>query len=366
MPVMQDEEWKPGSFTKNYSWGPQSNGLKRLHEAIRVGFDGEAKRVSREIFRNRIAPLGRPDFIPMNFFLFNKIIDGVDYLLEDELVFQAINYPHSPHFDKLALSAFCLSYAGTWRAARPYQRRPALWAQSYVANRVGDDFKWNASRISADDIESFLEKSPNYIAQGARKVATNLNYLLHNGRIQDFSTRKIERWWVDGVFLSLDRTIRNRQIGGLDTNESDYVRLIKGSRYIDISGPKSLEKDLAVKHLSALYAACGGQDRFAEGHVKEIHELKLPEISWLLSNDTRPRGAVQPTNPSVVKSIPWACAWLAKYEAGFETIDADELETFDSAEFVRRRTRRALDTLKERNISPVMTSSELMKITRGE
>ena len=55
---------------------------------------------------------------------------------------------------------------------------------------------------------------------------------------------------------------------------------------------------------------------------------------------------------------------LATY-AGFEVIGPEEIENFDLAEFVRRRTAAALAALKERGIEPTMTAEELMRMTRG-
>lgn len=40
--------------------------------------------VSREEFRERIRPSGRPDYTPMNFFLFNEVVDGQDMIVADE------------------------------------------------------------------------------------------------------------------------------------------------------------------------------------------------------------------------------------------------------------------------------------------
>jgi hypothetical protein len=82
------------------------------------------------LFRERIHHSGRPDLIPINFFLFNKVVDGESVLVADELAFQAINWEHSPRFDKLALFAFNLSLAGRWVGARRGQRRPAMWANA--------------------------------------------------------------------------------------------------------------------------------------------------------------------------------------------------------------------------------------------
>ena len=35
----------------------------------------------RNKFRLRVQHSGRPDYIPINFFLFNKIVGGIDYLI---------------------------------------------------------------------------------------------------------------------------------------------------------------------------------------------------------------------------------------------------------------------------------------------
>ena len=49
------EDWKPGSFTKNFSWGPVVGGLVRLHECIRLGFNSQMVDVPRTDFRERLA-----------------------------------------------------------------------------------------------------------------------------------------------------------------------------------------------------------------------------------------------------------------------------------------------------------------------
>src|SRR3546814_18064497 len=95
-------------------------------------------------------------YIPLNFFLFNRIKAGIDFVVVDELVFQAVSFRHSAAFDKLALFAFNLSRVGRWKKAAPYQDRPALWAFHYLSERVARDFGWNTRQISADDIERFF------------------------------------------------------------------------------------------------------------------------------------------------------------------------------------------------------------------
>lgn len=84
----------------------------------------------------------RPDYIPMNFFLFNKVEDGESIICVDELVFQALSWEHGEAFDRLALFAFLLSFAGKWKGARQEQRRPAMWANAYVSERLAGDLGW--------------------------------------------------------------------------------------------------------------------------------------------------------------------------------------------------------------------------------
>lgn len=86
---------KPGSFSKNFAW--HGTGLRKLHTIIRAGY------------RNTLAPLRRDDFradcgvdaalslLPVNFFLHNR----GGRMSVDELVFQAIERPHSIRFDRL-------------------------------------------------------------------------------------------------------------------------------------------------------------------------------------------------------------------------------------------------------------------------
>lgn len=356
-------EWRPGSFTKNYSWGPRDFGLRHLHEAIRIGFDGQLADVPRSIFRNRVANAGRPDFIPINFFLFNTVNNGVDTLVVDELVFQALTEEHSDRFDKLALTTFNLSNVGVWTGADRYQRAPALWAHFYVQDRLGKILNWEVSRVNADDIENFIKSDRRYTGATSRKLATNLNYLFQNGRLNEIANAKIERWWVDAMFVALDRAIESRRMDGGAPTNADHRALLEGTGFRGVGGPWTTEKSLATRHLLSLYQACGGRDRFSDDLVRQ-RTLSLPDVGWLLANDPRPRGAVHPSNPAILKSIPRSCAMLAVY-AGFEVIDPDEMVNFDPVTWVKSHTRNAIQRLQQRGIKPTMTAEELTKLTRG-
>lgn len=356
--------WRPGSFTKNFSWGSEGNGLKQLYEIIRLGFDNTIQDVPRHLFRERVAVTGRPEYIPLNFFLFNKQIGGADHLIVDELVYQALTAEHTERFDKLAIFAFNLSMVGKWKGAADYQRYPALWAFHYVARRIAGDLKWNVKEFSADDIEQFVSHDKRYAAKTARKLATNLAYLYRIGHLADFSAPEVERWWVDALFLALDRLIEDRAIDSIPTTEEQYRGLLDRAGFAGIAGRRSLEKELAVGHLVRLYAECGSRERFSDKFVEERSLLRIPELkNWSTPNDPRPQGAVHPTNPRILKSIPRACAFLAKY-AGFSVIDAEDMMTFDPIEFLRQHTANALANLQTAGIEPTMTAEQLMKITR--
>lgn len=359
---MAEEPWLPGSFTKNYSWGSGA-GLLPLYEAIQVGFAGTLQPVTRATFRARIANLHRPDFIPLNFFLFNFVQDGIDFLAVDELVFQAITADHSERFDKLALFAFNFGYAGKWKGIKRGQRYPTLWAKHYIIERVAKVFYWDTRKISADDIEMFLRSKPQYEAQTFRKVSTNLAYLYRIGDLKGYAAPRIERWWVDALFLALDRLIADRRLDGVQTGNETLPNLLLNSHFRELTGPTSSEKTFAMAHLLSLYTICGESRRFEAGAVEDRIAVELPDYYVPAPNDPRPQGAVHPTNPRILKSIPRQCAPLAE-RAGFRIVYADDLEQFDPRDFVQRQTREAIDSLRRDGIKSELSAEELHKMTR--
>jgi hypothetical protein len=359
-----NEEWRPGSFTKNFSWG-FGRGLRELHEIIRIGFKGDLIDVPRDVFRSRVERSGRPDFIPINFFLLNGPIEGKDHLLVDELVFQALEFEHSERFDQLALFAFIYSMVGTWKGAKRYQERPALWAHHYVADRVAHTFNWDTSKVSADDIEAFIGSDSRYVGKTTRKLSTNLNFLFEVGGLSHLASNRVDRWWVDAMYLALDRITETRRIAGSPTSENRYDSYLTASGFHSVSGPRSVEKDLAQRHIVSLFLACGGRARFDRESVIELTKTTLPEIERWLANNPSPIAAVHLSNPRIVKTIPRPCAMLAK-SLGFETFDIDDLAELDVEDLVRIKLESALAQLRQRGISPSMSAEELMKLMRDE
>lgn len=357
-----EEIWAPGSFTKNFSWGSKAPGLSELYNAIRRGFNDKLEDVPREVFRERLAQIGRPDLIPINFFLFNYIRDSESYLCADELVFQALSWEHTPAFDKLGLFAFLLSLVGVWKGAGKEQRRPALWAKAYVMERLAPQLSWSAERISADDIQKFVSNDPRYRAATSRKLSTNLNFLFEKGGVSGFSEPTLSRWWNDCIFLALDRLSEDALIDGVVVGQSQLHSLLYKSGAMAITGGRSSEKDLAIKHILRLYVQLGGRRRLSEEYVKSKLAEELEE--QVLPNSQEPHGAVHRTNPRILKSIPSTCIELAR-RAGFDVLTPLELEQFSSVVYSQQKVAAAVAMLQDKGIESTMTADELLKITRS-
>jgi hypothetical protein len=354
--------WRPGSFTKNFSWGT-NDGLKALYDHIRVGFDNQIVDVPRELYRKRVKSINRPDFIPLNFFLFNQKKGGVDHIIVDELVFQALSSDHSALFDKLALFAFNFSHAGTWSKAAEYQRFPSLWATHYIVDRLAGQNHWQAQTVNASDIGSFLSNSPSYKAETSGKVSTNLNFLYNLGKLSEFSNKRIERWWVDCLFLALDRIIADRAIDGLGTEPESLPSYLLKSHFLPLTGPTTTEKTFAMAHLMSLYNVCRGRERFSDEAIADRIQVTVPEYFGSLQNDPSPIGAVHPTNPRILKSIPRLCGALAE-SIGFKVINSIQLESFDADQFIKQQLKDAKNALAGSGIKPTMTAEELHRLTR--
>ncbi len=359
--IKEPSDWYPGSFTKNFSWG-RSSGLRRLHEAINICFDGDLAPVPRALAIERLESKGFVWHIPLNFFLLNEIVEGESHLVIDELVNQSLNFTHSKSFDKIAITAFNNSFVGSWKGAQDWQSRPAPWAYDYIRQVVATDGKWVADSISADKIERHIINSGRYRAEDARKLSTNLNFLYKIADLKELEEPKIERWWVDSLFLILDRSFAEKKAKFEPTT---MQQLVIQSGFLEISGARHKNKDLAVAPLSTLYWACGGPARWSQQAVRERQETLLKNIGWF-ANSEDPFFAIYDHDPNVIKVIPRVCAMLAKNLADFQEIDADELIDWDPIAYIRRKTKDALDSLKAKGIRPNMSADDLLKITRSK
>ena len=352
------EAWHPGSFTKNFGWGAEHNGLSRLHHAIRVGFGSERSDVPRAVFRDRVEAAGINFFIPANFFLYNvhAAVSGAseDRIAFDELVFQATAFEHSLDFDRLALLAFNLSLVGSWQGAKNWQHRPALWSNRYIVERLNHEHRWDVSKVDADDIQAFLQGDIRYRGRTTRKHSTNLARFYRLGGLEDVVSNRIERWWMNAAFLAADRfsragIARRLTLPSLREAFAEFA-------FLDLTGGTSVEKRYALGRALEVFVSVGGADRF----VRSEHALADGR-----TNDPRPFGIVDKKLPRAPKALPpGADADFDVLDASFGHLDYDALESFEPDAFVREASLRALSRLRQLRIAPTMTSDELMALAR--
>jgi hypothetical protein len=165
--------------------------------------------------------------------------------------------------------------------------------------------------------------------------------------------------------LTLDRLIETRHIHGKEVHSDSFEAYLVASRFSDISGKRSIEKDLAQRHIIRLFQSCGERLRFNDDSVKELSKIVFTDIQQWLANSTEPMAALHPTNLRILKTIPRACAMLAQ-NAGFAVLDLDTLAESSLPELVRNNLQNALAHLKGRGIAPTMTAAALMKLMREE
>lgn len=348
------EDWHPGSFTKNFGWSKQGRGLSELHRAIRIGFARDREDVPRKLFRSRLRDKKISFYVPANFFLFNYTDSETDWIAYDELAFQAINFEHSLDFDRLGLFSFNLSLVGSWKGARPFQRRPALWSNRYIVERLARQLDWDVSKVSANDIQNFVDGDDRYRAQTSRKLSTNLSYLYTLGGLEATVSRQVELWWMNAAFLAADRLSRLKIVRRL--NVRALSEAFEEFEFFRLTGDETVEKKYALGRLLDVYVSVGGFDRFRRS---------AEFISSGRTNDPRPYGLVDKKLPRAPKALPAGVAnilhWL---DNSYDHLDYDGLREFDIDAFVRDAAVRAFSSLKERGISPIMNSDELMKLMR--
>ncbi len=120
-------KYAPGSFSKNFAW--HGAGLRKLHKVVSQGYSDTLAPVGRRKFRDDSGLDDALNLIPVNFFLHNR----AEQMSVDELVFQAIERPHSIRFDRLGLFALHLNRAGSGSRVAP---RPAMWANEFIRERL--------------------------------------------------------------------------------------------------------------------------------------------------------------------------------------------------------------------------------------
>jgi len=131
-------------------------------------------------------------------------IDGVVFIVLDELVFQALTASPLAAFDKLHFGALQPQYGRKMEQCGNLSALPSLWAHYYIRDRVAKDFDWDTRKVNANDIEKFIEKTV-VTGESARKVATQPEPSLLQRPLSEYISGKVERWWSNSLFLTLDR-----------------------------------------------------------------------------------------------------------------------------------------------------------------
>jgi hypothetical protein len=254
--MARPRNWRPGSFTKNFSWGKSGSGLSHLHHAIHVAFDGKLEDVKRDVARSRLKSAGINDFIPPNFFLMN-IRNGESVIVADELVATTLSMSPGEYFDRLAVFALNLSMAGIWAGAQPEQRYPAEWAKYFIVSRVFRSDHWDSTQLNAKEIESFIASNPDYRGVWARKTATNLNYIYELAGMRGLRSGLAEPWWSSAIFLALDRISldRNWAVSRIDTNTA--IEALRDEHVFELTAVPLAEGLMAARELVEIYFGLG-------------------------------------------------------------------------------------------------------------
>jgi hypothetical protein len=255
--------YRPGSFSKNFAW--HGTGFAKLHRAIVAGFSSRLASVSRAAFRENCG-ISDPNLqlIPINFFLFNRGPAQGSLLAVDELVFQAIEQPHSIVFDRLALFAVHLSNVGKM----PTGGTP--WAREFVLNRLWSDGFWRRAELQPDRIDSFLQTAMDARSEVRTKCRTNYRHLFDLAEYLNGTEAEIENrdapWLSPALILAWDRGILSGLIAPSPTVDQ-LVGFVRGQRIYQLIGvPQEFAERLASS-LAPPYLEHVGVGRFDEGAV---------------------------------------------------------------------------------------------------
>lgn len=253
---------KPGSFTKNFSW-KAGQGLKELHNAIRIGFDGRLSAPTRSEFRERIANNVDGDaLIVCNFFVFNYLEGDETRIALDELTSRAIVEPHDQTFDRLAIFAFLLGVVGKWKFNHhPVQSFGALWVQK-LFEEIYDGENWKLAELSTDQIQSFADRNKVANSNGpTRKLATNLNYLLLTSGYKNSEGALKEKWLDPALFLAFDRHSLSTKSSDLTVQNSASKDWLK-SVIPTLTGIEKIGFNTIFNDAFEIFLKEGGLNRF--------------------------------------------------------------------------------------------------------
>lgn len=273
-------KYAPGSFSKNFAW--HGTGLRRLHGAIKSGFKNSLAPVSRERWR-KDSKIGDSalELIPINFFLHN----ARGRISVDELVFQAVERPHSLRFDRLGLFAFHLSKVGKPPSGI---ERPAMWANEFVRERLWRNGAWQSDQLQDAPLDSFIEDRMNAQEEVRIKCRNNYRHLFElcghlPARFPIVNTGP-EDWLPSALFLAWDRLALDEGRPSRSQLMS-YLSVADLHKLIGVSQTYLLDN---AKPLADLYLRAGLLDRFRRTSGSNAN-IEIPEegqASWIFQGES--------------------------------------------------------------------------------
>ena len=257
----------PGSFSKNFAW--HGTGLRKLHIVIRAGFRDTLATVPRDRFRGDSGLDASLSLIPVNFFLHNKA-GGMSV---DELVFQAIERPHSIRFDRLALFALHLNRVGTGQRV---VSRPAMWANEFVRERLWQSGAWRSSALPDASLDPFIADRMDAQLDVRVKCRNNYRHLYELCEFWPTSLPVInaqaEQWIASALFLAWDRHI----LDGAPSDKASLVDLIDSDELYKLLGVTRGFALAQAGDLADLYLSVGGTQRFREAKAAPTPAAPTP------------------------------------------------------------------------------------------
>ena len=248
--------YKPGSFSKNFAW--HGTGLGRLHRSTRAGFQSKLLPVDRSRWRQD-SGINDPalQLIPVNFFLHNR--NG--RLSVDELVFQAVDSPHTLRFDRLALFAFHLNRVG--RPPGAAVERPAMWANEFVRKILWRSNTWRANALQDEALDHFIDEHMDATDEVRLKCRNNYRHLFELTGSWPTSLPSInsgaEQWISSALFLAWDRFI----LDGGSSTVSALLDLVRRDELFKLAGVGSELASVQAHQIVDSYLQVGGPKRFS-------------------------------------------------------------------------------------------------------
>lgn len=268
-------KYKPGSFSKNFAW--HGTGLRKLYDAIHSGYKSKPEPVERDTFRQRC---GIPDeflqLIPINFFLYNTVKKTKCLLVVDELVFQALAFPHSIEFDRLALFTLHLSRTGKHPQGGVDSEHPSQWIREFVEQDLWTDGWWRTDRLDKQHMDNFIVKVLDAEDEVRIKCRRNYRHLFELCQYLpaqgDLIDSGADEWMGSALFLAWDRESLELEVEQTP-NKDQLLKYVHDEQLYKLMGvPEEAVSSYAAQIVST-YIDAGGVSRFSSKFIEiEISE----------------------------------------------------------------------------------------------